>query len=92
MSESRPKVASYPFTTLRPYVGLVNFNDAFQFKLCDIPGLVEGAHEDRGLGHSFLRHIERTKALTFVHVSLLRSARAPQPHMPFTATANQRQR
>lgn len=64
--QAKPKVADYPFTTLHPTVGVVNFRDNRTMTVADIPGLVEGAHADRGLGHEFLRHIERTKVLLYV--------------------------
>ena len=66
VSSSTPEVAEYPFTTLHPYVGVVRFTDADRFTIADIPGLVEGASENKGLGHRFLRHVERTSALVFV--------------------------
>lgn len=66
MSRAQPKVAPYPFTTLRPIVGVVRFKDTFKLRVADIPGLIDGAHEDRGLGHDFLRHIERCKTLAYV--------------------------
>eukprot|EP00899_Mesostigma_viride_P020257 jgi/Mesvir1/28232/Mv04779-RA.1 len=66
LSRAMPKTAAYPFTTLRPHLGRVVFDDAFAFTVADIPGLLEGAHENKGLGHSFLRHIERTCVLAYV--------------------------
>ena len=73
LSNARPKIAPYPFTTLHPNVGVVEYSDLRRLTVADIPGLVEGAHEDRGLGHSFLRHVERTRVLLVVidgaHVS-----------------------
>jgi GTP-binding protein len=66
LSEAKPKVASYPFTTLQPVVGVVEFPKFRRCTLADIPGLIEGAHENRGLGHDFLRHITRCRMLLFV--------------------------
>ncbi len=66
LSAAHPKVAAYPFTTLHPVVGIVEFDDFQRLKIADIPGLIEGAHENIGLGHSFLRHIERTQVLVYV--------------------------
>jgi GTP-binding protein len=66
LSDAHPKTAPYPFTTLHPVVGVVEFPDFFRYTVADIPGLIEGAHENVGLGHEFLRHIERCRVLIYV--------------------------
>ena len=66
VSAAKPKIAPYPFTTLHPVVGTVEFPDFFRMSIADIPGLVDGAHQNIGLGHAFLRHIERTRVLVYV--------------------------
>lgn len=63
VSAARPKIASYPFTTLHPQVGIMEYADFKRLTVCDVPGLIEGAHMNMGLGHSFLRHIQRCKVL-----------------------------
>ena len=66
VSRARPKIAAYPFTTLHPSIGTIDFGDFSTLRMADIPGLIDGAHKGVGLGHDFLRHIERTKFLLFV--------------------------
>jgi GTP-binding protein len=66
ISKARPKVAAYPFTTLTPQIGIVEYADWKRLTVCDVPGLIEGAHQNVGLGHKFLRHIQRCKILVLL--------------------------
>ncbi len=77
ISKARPKIAPYPFTTLHPQIGIVEYQDFHRLTVCDVPGLIEGAHQNVGLGHSFLRHIERCKILVLLLDMAGADGRAP---------------
>ena len=77
ISRARPKVAPYPFTTLHPQIGIVEYSDFFRLTVCDVPGLIEGAHQNVGLGHEFLRHIERCKIIVLLLDMAGTDGRAP---------------
>lgn len=66
ISRAKPRIANYPFTTIKPNKGIIQYTDLRQISIADLPGLIEGAHVNVGLGHTFLKHVERTKILLFI--------------------------
>ncbi|WP_457641346.1 GTPase ObgE [Persephonella sp.] len=87
LSHAKPKIADYPFTTLTPVLGVLQFDYGKSVVLADIPGLIEGASEGAGLGHEFLRHIERTKAL--LHLIDISDFREREPIDAFITINNE---
>lgn len=66
ISNAKPKIASYPFTTIMPQIGMIEYSDYRQVTMADLPGLIENAHRNIGMGHQFLKHVERTRLLMLI--------------------------
>ncbi|XP_005998564.1 GTP-binding protein 10 isoform X2 [Latimeria chalumnae] len=79
LSYAKPEIASYAFTTLKPEIGKIMFADYKQISVTDLPGLIEGAHLNKGMGHKFLKHVERTKQLLFVELELYKRELLTKP-------------
>jgi GTP-binding protein len=77
ISRARPRIAPYPFTTLHPQIGIVEYPDFHRLTVCDVPGLIEGAHRNVGLGHAFLRHVQRCPLLVLLLDMAGADGRAP---------------
>jgi len=77
ISKARPKIAPYPFTTLHPQIGVLEYDNFNRLTVCDVPGIIEGAHENVGLGHAFLRHIRRCRVLVLLIDMAGTEGRAP---------------
>jgi GTP-binding protein len=84
VSAAKPKIADYPFTTLEPHLGVVGLSDHRSFVVADIPGIIEGAHEGKGLGLRFLQHVERTRIL-----AVLIPADSPDPQATYELLRNE---